>query len=252
MGVLQGKAGVIIGASRGIGAATARAFAANGARTVIASRDMATLENLAEEMRALGGEAIPFKCDVRDPAAIEATVEHAEKAFGRLDIAFNNAAANPIRAKFADHSLEDFEEVLDTNLRSVFVAMRAQIRAMLRAGGGAIVNTSSSAGLIAMPQMAGYNASKHGVVGLTKAAALDHGRDNIRVNAIAPGAVLTDMLKSGSGGTEEGLKRIGQVTPLGRVSQPEEQAASVVWLLSDAASFVTGVTLPVDGGYVVP
>lgn len=250
--MLQGKAGVIIGASRGIGAAAARAFAANGARTVIASRDMAALTALEAEMRAMGAEALAFPCDVTDVAAVEATVAFAEKSFGRLDIAFNNAAANPIRAQFAEHSLEDYDAVMATNLRSVFVAMRAEIRAMLRSGGGAIVNTTSAAGIVAMPNMAAYNASKHGVVGLTKAAALDHGKDRIRVNAIAPGAVLTDMLRAGSGGSEEALGRIAQALPIGRISTPEEQAASAVWLLSDASSYVTGVTLPVDGGYVVP
>lgn len=254
MGLLEGKAAIVIGASRGIGAATARALAASGARVVLASRNIAALEALAEEIADMGGTAVAVRMDVTDPASIEAAVDRAIAAFGRLDIAFNNAAANPVRSAFVDLSIEDFETVMTANLRSVFVSMRAEIRAMLKNGpdGGSIVNTSSSAGLIGMPQMAAYVASKHGVIGLTKAASLEYARANIRVNAIAPGAVWTQMLQDGTGGTEAGQERIRQVTPMGRIASPEEIAGSVVWLSSDTASFVTGVTLPVDGGYVVP
>lgn len=252
--LLEGKYAIVIGASRGIGAATAIQLAHHGAKVVIASRDMAKLEALAAEIGEQGGTALSCRTDVTEPASIDAAVNFAVERFGRLDIGFNNAAANPVRTPFADLALADFEAVMATNLRSVFVAMQAQIRAMLRNGGegGAIINTSSAAGLIGMSGMASYVASKHGVVGLTKAAALEYGTANIRVNAIAPGAVWTKMLQEGSGGSELGQQKIREMTPMGRIGAPEEIAGAVVYLASQMASFVTGVTMPVDGGYVVP
>lgn len=250
--MLAGKSAIVIGASRGIGAASARALAAQGARVVVASRDIAGLEALADDIRAAGGTALPFQVDVRDPAAIEASVAFAVTSFGGLDIAFNNAAVNPVRSPFAEHPLADFDDVVAANLRAVFVAMRAEIRAMLDNGGGSIINTSSSAGLVGLPGMAAYVASKHGVVGLTKAAALEYGRQKIRVNTIAPGGVMTDMLKSGSGATPEGQDLIRQVTPMGRIGEPDEVAGCVLWLASGLSSYVTGAVVPVDGGYVIP
>lgn len=250
--MLAGKACLIIGASRGIGAATANEFADQGARLVIASRDLAAMEALARPHRELGREIECVALDVDDAAAVQACVDVTVARFGGLDVAFNNAAVNPHRGRMGDVGLEDFDRVIATNLRAVFVAMRAEINAMLASGGGSIINTASSGGLVGFSQMAAYVASKHGVVGLTKTAALDYGRMGIRVNAVAPGAVWTEMLQAGSGSTPEGKALIESVTPMGRIGAPLEIGKAVAWLASDHASFVTGITMPVDGGYIIP
>jgi A-factor type gamma-butyrolactone 1'-reductase (1S-forming) len=250
--LLAGKAALIIGASRGIGAATAAAFAANGARVVLAARGVEAMEALARTLRDSGADIRVVRTDVTDAASIRDAVGFTVECFGRLDIAFNNAAINSTRAKFADLSEDDFDAAIATNLRSVFVAMKHEIQAMLASGGGSIVNTSSAAGLVAFPAMAGYVASKHGVVGLTRTAALDYAAQRLRVNAIAPGAVLTEMLLAGTGATVEGRARIEAVTPMKRIAAPAEVAEAVVWLASERASYVTGAVVPVDGGYVLP
>jgi A-factor type gamma-butyrolactone 1'-reductase (1S-forming) len=250
-GRLAGKAALIIGASRGIGAAAAAAFAAGGARVALAARSLDRLEEIAQRLRAQGADARVVAADVRDAESIRQAVEFAEASFGRLDIAFNNAGINAPRANLADLADEDFDRVLETNLKGVFVAMKLEIKAMLRAGGGSIVNTASAASLKAMPMIAGYAASKHAIVGLTKSAALEYACKGIRVNAVAPGAVLTDMLRAGSGGSAQALERIAGITPMQRIGSPEEIAEAVVWLASDQASYVTGMTLAVDGGYTL-
>lgn len=250
--LLTDKACLVIGASRGIGAAGAAAFVRHGAKVVIASRDMTRLTALAQQLGGDSGRVTPFQLDVDDPAAIEAAVDFTVQRYGRLDVAFNNAAQNEPRVKLGELSLAEFDAMIATNLRAVFVAMRAEINAMLKSGGGSIINTSSSAAFVGFPHMAGYVASKHGVMGLTKTAALDYAKQNIRVNAVAPGATLTEMLLAGSGATPEGRARVAAFTPMNRIADPSEIAAAVAWLASDQASFVTGVTLPVDGGYILP
>ncbi len=245
---LQDKTAIVIGASRGIGAATARLFAANGARVALVARDVAAMEALAAPLRATGAEVLVHRADAEEEGAITAAVEAATRHFGRLDIAFNNLGINPYYHKLAALSDAAFDRVINVNLRAVFQAMRAEITAMLAAGGGAIVNTCSAGGLVGFASMAAYVASKHGVAGLTRAAALDYAQQNIRVNAVAPGAVMTAMLSSAS--TPEGRARIEAATPTGRIAAPAEIAEAVLWLVSDAASYVTGTVMPVDGGYV--
>ncbi|MBB34969.1 MAG: hypothetical protein CME88_02170 [Hirschia sp.] len=243
---------LIIGASRGIGAAAVRALSKAGARLVIASRDRETLDRLRQSCENPSQIDI-VSADLADPASIEAAVEFAVNQMGGLDIAFNNGGVNPpVRSVLADLDLEDFDKVIGINLRGYFVAIKAQINAMKSDGGGAIVNTSSAGGTVGFPMMAAYVASKHGVNGLTRAAALDHARDNIRINAIAPGAVMTDMLGAGSAAAPEALARIEAAIPAGRVGTAEEIADCVLWLASDAAAYVNGAIIPVDGGYTVP
>ena len=207
---------------------------------------------MAAGLRAAGGEVEVIRADVTDGSTIARAVEHCVEVFGRLDIAVNNAAANNVRVPL--HEIDDdmFDHVIATNLRGVFVAMKHEIRAMLATGGGSIINTASAASLVAFPMMSAYVASKHAVAGITKSAALEYASRRIRVNAVAPGAVLTDMLLAGSASTPEGKARVEHATPMNRIAAPEEIAAAIVWLASDDSSFVTGVTLPVDGGYVLP
>jgi A-factor type gamma-butyrolactone 1'-reductase (1S-forming) len=249
---LEGRAALILGASRGIGAATAAALSAQGARVVLAARSVEPMEQTAARLRARGGEVRVIRVDVTEGAAIAAAVELCTREFGRLDIAVNNAAANNVRVALHDISDDMFDAVLATNLRGVFLAMKYEIRAMLAAGGGSIINTASAASLVAFPNMGAYVASKHAVAGITKAAALEYAAQHIRVNAVAPGAVLTEMLLAGSASTPEGRARVEALTPMRRIADPEEVAAAIAWLASDDASYVTGALLPVDGGYTLP
>jgi NAD(P)-dependent dehydrogenase (short-subunit alcohol dehydrogenase family) len=248
---LRGKASIIIGASRGIGAATAAAFAANGARVMLVARGVEAMDRIAQDLRERGGDVQFVRADAQDPGSIRRAIEFTVESFGRLDVAVNNAAINSDRSAFVDLADESFERIININLKAVFVAMKHEIKSMLAAGGGSIVNVSSAAGLVAMPMMSGYVASKHGVVGLTKAAALEYAKSNIRVNSVAPGAVMTEMARNGSLATEAGRLRVQAATPMGRIGSPEELAQAIVWLCSDSASFITGVTVPVDGGYTL-
>jgi NAD(P)-dependent dehydrogenase (short-subunit alcohol dehydrogenase family) len=249
---LEGQAALIIGASRGIGAATALAFGAEGARVVLAARDRPRIEELTAQLRAAGAEAVAIRTDVTEPGAIEAAIELCVRQYGRLDIAVNNAAVSNVHTEFHLQTDAMFDHALNTNLRSVFIAMKHQIRAMLVTGGGSIINTASIGGLIAFPKMSAYLASKHGVLGLTKSAALEYAERGIRVNAVAPGAVLTEMLLAGTASTEAGKQRMMAAIPMRRIGAPEEIAAAIVWLASREASYVTGIALPVDGGYILP
>ncbi len=241
--LLNGKAAIITGASRGIGAAGARVFAASGARVVLAARDEKAIGNVAKEILSTGGQAIAVPTDVGDPVSVERLVQRTLDCYGRLDVAFNNAGDGHMPAPLADIKVEDFERAVHVNLTGVFLSMKYEIPAMLKGGGGAIVNMSSNAGLNGVKGIAGYVASKHGIIGLTKTAALDYAQQNIRVNAIAPGPILTDRLKQ--------LKNRDQVmmaVPLRRIGEPEEMAYTAAWLCSDQASFITGAVIPIDGG----
>lgn len=243
---LSGRVALVVGASRGIGAETARAFAKAGAGVVLAARDERALSVLAEEIEAAGGRSLAIPADVTDPTSVERLVEQAMAAFGRLDAALNNAAGGGhLPTPLAEVSVDDYDSALRVNLRGVFLAMKFEIPAMLESSGGAIVNMTSTAGLEAVGGLAGYVSSKHGVVGLTKAAALDYAARGVRVNAIAPGPILTDRLAEAG---EEMQRRAGVAMPMRRVGQVQEVADAVVWLCSDQASFITGATLPVDGG----
>jgi NAD(P)-dependent dehydrogenase (short-subunit alcohol dehydrogenase family) len=243
---LDGKVALVAGASRGIGAATASAFARAGAAVVLAARDKDALETVAEGIRAGGGQALAVPTDVGDPASVEQLVRQAEATFGRLDAAFNNATDGPMPAPLADLDVDGFDRAIRTNIRGTFLGMKYQIPALLRAGGGTIVNMSSGAGgLQGVANLAAYAAAKAGIVAMTKVAALDYADQGIRVNVVAPGPILTWHLEQAG---EEAQRLAGQSTPMRRVGTSEEVAAAVLWLCSDQSSFITGVTLPIDGG----
>lgn len=244
--ILEGRVAIITGASRGIGAATSRAFAAAGAAVALAARDEAALASLADQLLAGGGRAIAVPTDVADPASVERLVDRTVGAFGRLDLAFNNAAGGGQRpTPLADLPVDAYDSAIAITLRGVFLSMRYEIPAMLEAGGGVIVNMSSTAGLEGVGGLAGYVSAKHGVIGLTKTAALDYADRNLRVNALAPGPILTDNLERAG---EDAQRLAALAMPMRRIGRPEEVAAAVVWLCSDQAAFITGATLPIDGG----
>ncbi len=245
-GPLAGQVALIVGASRGIGAASAQALAEAGAAVALAARDAQSLEAVARSIRDAGGQALAIPTDASDPEAVARLIAQTLDAYGRLDVAFNNAAGGGRPpTPLAEIPVEDYDSALAINLRGVFLAMKHEIPAMLQSGGGAIVNMASTAGLSGVRGMAAYVASKHGVIGLTKVAALDYAERNIRVNVVAPGPILTDRIKALS---DEARASIAQTVPLRRLGLPGEVAALVVWLCSDQAAFMTGATLTIDGG----
>ena len=246
---LEGKIAIITGASRGIGEAAARLFAREGATVVLVARSEEEMARIVTDIRDVGGEALAVPTDVASATSLEHLVKRTVETYGRLDIAFNNAGIS-LHRPFIEFTEEEFDRILAINLKGVFLAMQYEIRAMLATGGGAIVNTSSVGGLVAGAGLAPYNASKHGVIGLTKAAAIEYGAHNIRVNAIAPGSTLTSMMEHWIA-TEPGIEqRLNSATPLRRMADPAEVAEVALWLCSPAASYVTGVALPVDGGMI--
>lgn len=242
------KVALVTGAASGIGAAIAIELAKAGAKVVIADRDAAGAETFAVTIRQAGGEAAVFQIDVADPAAVEAMVGFAEKTYGALHLAVNNAGIGGPSAATADYPLDGWKQVIDINLNSVFFCMRYEIAAMLRAGGGAIVNMASILGSVGFATSAAYVAAKHGVVGLTKAAALEYATHGIRVTAVGPGFIDTPLLSKHL--DEATLKHIAGLHPIGRLGKSEEVAALTCFLLSDEASFITGSYHLVDGGYV--
>jgi len=241
---LAGKVAIVTGASRGIGAVSARAFARAGASVVLAARDKDAITAIAREIQGAGGQAYPVGTDVSDPASVRNLIGETVDRFGHLDVAFNNAGTTHMPTGLADITLEDFDKCLRVNLGGVFLAMKYEIAAMLDGKGGAIVNMSSSAGLNGVPGMGAYTAGKHGVIGLTRTAAIDYAGSAIRVNAIAPGPILTERIAKLPDTVRE---QISRSVPMGRLGDPEEVAAAAIWLCSDQASFVTGATLPIDG-----
>lgn len=241
---MTGKVALVTGASRGIGAAVARAFCSAGARVAILARDAEALDRLADELG--DGQTLALPTDVSDAGAVADMVERVVSEFGRLDFACNNAAGGGHPpTPLAEIPIEAFDSMQAISLRGVFLSMRAEIPAIVRSGGGAIVNMSSTAGLQGVGGLSSYVAAKHGVEGLTKVAALDYAEVGVRVNALAPGPILTDNLKRAGTAAQQAA---AAAMPLRRVGQPEEVAAAVVWLCSDQSGFITGTTLTIDGG----
>ncbi len=247
---MRGKVAVVTGGASGIGRAAARAFAREGARVVVAD----VLEDAGREtvrlIREAGGEAVFVRTDVSRPADVQAMVEETVRQFGRLDYAFNNAGIEGVMAPTADCPEDNWNRVMAVNLTGVWLCMKHEIPQMLRQGGGAIVNTASVAGLVGFANMPAYCASKGGIIQLTRTAALEYARANIRVNAVCPGVIRTPMVERVIAANPQVEAQLTALEPVGRMGTPEEVAEAVVWLCSDAASFVTGHAMVVDGGFV--
>ncbi|MBC9987962.1 glucose 1-dehydrogenase [Haloferax sp. AS1] len=244
----EGKVVLITGATSGIGKATALAFAEAGAKVVISGRREAKGQAVVDEAEDSGGEATFFEVDVTEEAAIEGLVDDTLETYGRLDIAFNNAGTEH-RAPVAEAKEADYRKVFDTNVWGVLAAMKYETRALLESGGGVIINTSSVGGHVGTPGSSIYVGSKHAVEGLTKSAAQELAGQGIRVNAVSPGAIETDMLNRFVGDAEsEAAEQLADQIPLQHIGQPTDIAQSVLWLASDAASYVTGQSVIVDGG----
>jgi NAD(P)-dependent dehydrogenase (short-subunit alcohol dehydrogenase family) len=245
---MEGKIALVTGGGSGIGRAAALALAGEGAKVVVADLNAEGGEETARTLTSRGAEAIFVCTDVTQSRQVEMMVLRVVDTYGRLDCAFNNAGIAGSQAVTAECSEENWDRVMVTNLKSVWLCMKYEIPQMLRQGGGAIVNTSSTAGLAGLRGWSAYVASKHGVVGLTRSAALEYGKAGIRINAVCPNITRTPMAECFTGGDPRIETYISAQTPLRRMGRPEEVAEAVVWLCSDAASYVTGHTLVVDGG----
>ena len=245
----DGKVALVTGASLGMGRATAQAFAEAGAAVVLADRNEAALRAAADELKAAGHKVLGVACDVADEGQVAATVEQAVATFGRLDAAFNNAGVQSPALEIADVGNDEYERVMAVNLRGVWNCMKHELRCMREQGSGAIVNNSSIGGLIGLPGRAAYHASKHGVIGLTRSAALEYAARGIRINAICPGTIETPMVAEMLAKEPEAMEEILKQQPIGRLGRPEEIASAVLWLCSPGASFVIGHALAVDGGF---
>ncbi len=241
---------VITGASSGIGRATALAFAEAGARVAVSDVQDTAGEQIAREIRERGSEAVFIHADVSQASEASALIEKVLQRFGRLDFAFNNAGIEGEMATTVDCTEQNFDRVIAVNLKGIWLCMRSELEQMLKRGVGAIVNCSSVAGLVGFPQLPAYAASKHGVIGLTRAAALECGKSGVRINAVCPGAIRTPMLDRIMSSTADMNRQLVASEPIGRLGKPEEIGKAVVWLCSDDASFVTGHALAVDGGWV--
>ncbi len=251
-GSLDGKTALVTGGGSGIGRATSLAYAKDGARVVVADVTVEGGEETVHMIKEAGGEAILVHADVSNPADTQAMVAQAVEAFGSLDCAFNHAGigGGSDRLLTADYLEEDWDRVISINLKGVWLCMKAEIPQMLKQGSGAIVNTASIAGLVGLTGTIAYVAAKHGVTGLTKAAAMEYAKSGIRVNAVCPGYIQTPLVQGIFDRIEGYRERVAARHPMDRLGEPEEIAQAVVWLSSDAASFVTGHNMPVDGGYM--
>jgi NAD(P)-dependent dehydrogenase (short-subunit alcohol dehydrogenase family) len=248
---LEGKAALVTGGGSGLGRASAIALARAGATVTVADVDeQGGKETVTLVLEEAGGDADFVRADVTQADEVEAMVDKTVARWGRLDCALNNAGTTGVSAPTADHTLEDWNRAIALNLTGVFLCLKYEIPAMLERG-GAIVNMASGAGLVGFAGLPAYVASKHGVVGLTRAAALEYASQGLRVNAICPGSTRTPMLEGFMGGDEQVERMMTRAVPLGRLGRPEEIADAVVWLCSDAASFVVGHALAVDGGSVI-
>ena len=250
MGILDGKVGLVTGAGSGIGRATALAMVREGAKVVVSDVDDKGGAETVKMIADKGGDGFFVHADVSDPAQVEALVKAAVAKYGALHLGVNNAGIGGESATVADYTVEGWRKVMSINLDGVFYSTKYEIQAMLTAGGGAIVNISSILGLVGFPQASAYTAAKHGVVGLTKVAAIEYGQAGIRVNSINPGFISTPLLTSA--GITEGTDMYAFIAgkhAMNRLGSAEEIAEGIVWLLSDKASFVTGVPFAIDGGY---
>ncbi len=243
----DGKVVLVTGGSSGIGRATSVVFAREGAKVAIADVNRPGTEETARMIEAAGGEATVFEVDVSKADQVRSLIDDIVRIYGQLDCAFNNAGIAGEMGSTVDYAEEDWDRVIDVNLKSVWLCMKYEIPQMEKQGGGSIVNTASINGLTGYPESIAYVASKHGVVGVTKVAALEYATAGIRVNAVCPGYIQTPMNKDAPAEYKESMLSL---TPFGRFGEPEDIAEAVVWLGSDAASFVTGHTMAVDGGYM--
>lgn len=248
----ENKVALVTGAASGLGLATARAFAESGARVALADWNEEAAQTAAKEIAGNGHKAIAIRCDVSDDAQVEAMVKQTVAAFGRIDAAYNNAGVQNVLAETADTTREDYDRVMGINLRGVWSCMKFELQQMRTQGSGAIVNCSSLGGLVGGAERGIYHAAKHGVIGFTKSAALEYAARGIRINAICPGLIWTPMAdRMVADGQGEALKGMEKMIPMGRVGRPEEIATAVLWLASEAASYVTGQSISVDGGFIM-
>jgi NAD(P)-dependent dehydrogenase (short-subunit alcohol dehydrogenase family) len=252
-GSFAGKVAFVTGAGGGIGRAAALAFAREGVNVAVADVSEKDNQETARLVEQQGGRALAVRCDVTKVDDVKLALDKTTQAFGRLDFAFNNAGIEPKEpAPTAEYDLDEWERIIDIDLRGVFLCMKYEIPLILKqGGGGAIVNTSSGAGVIGIKGSPAHTAAKHGVIGLTRAAALDYAAQNIRINVVCPGYIDTPMMDRFTGGTSEGRARVISEEPIGRMGRPEEIANAVVWLCSEAAGFVVGSAMVIDGGQTI-
>jgi NAD(P)-dependent dehydrogenase (short-subunit alcohol dehydrogenase family) len=249
-GELEGKTVLVTGAGSGIGRESALAFAASRAQVMVSDVVVESSEETVAQIKAAGGEATFMRADVSQRADVEALIRQTVETYGRLDCAHNNAGIEGDMASTADCTEANWDRTIAINLKGVWLCMKYEIPQMLEQGGGVIVNTSSVAGLVGFLNLPAYVATKHGVAGLTRTAALEYAQQGIRVNAVCPGVIHTPMIDRIVGGDAEAEAQFTALEPVGRMGSPAEVAQAVVWLCSDAASFVTGIAMPVDGGFV--
>jgi NAD(P)-dependent dehydrogenase (short-subunit alcohol dehydrogenase family) len=245
----EGQVALVTGASSGIGLAAAQGFAQAGASVVLADVNEQALQAAVDELTSAGHVVLAVRCDVSDEEQVAAMVKRAVDHFGRLDMAFNNAGIQVPPSDAADEPLENYERVTAVNLRGVWACMKHELRQMREQGSGAIVNNSSLGGLVGLPTRASYHASKHGVIGLTKSAALEYAPRGVRINAVCPGTIDTPMVSTMLKTQADALQEILKEQPIARLGRADEIAAAVLWLCSPGSSFVLGVALPVDGGF---
>ena len=248
----ENKVALVTGAASGLGLATAKAFAESGASVALADWNEKAVRSATAELAAQGHNTIAIHCDVADDTQVEAMVEQTVATFGRLDAAYNNAGVQNVLAETADYPREDYDRVMAINLRGVWSCMKFELRPMRKQGSGAIVNCSSLGGLVGGPERASYHAAKHGVIGLTKSAALEYAARGIRINAVCPGLIetaMSDQMKAA--GQTEALEAMLKEVPIGRIGRAEEIADVVLWLCSSASSLVVGQAVSADGGYTV-
>jgi NAD(P)-dependent dehydrogenase (short-subunit alcohol dehydrogenase family) len=249
-GTMSGKVALVTGGGSGIGRATALLFAKQGAKVVVADIVVEGGKATVEMIHKAGGEALFLKVDVSKSAEVADMVAETVKKYGRLDYAANNAGIEGDNKPLADYPEDMFDRVIAVNLKSIFLCMKNEIPVMLKQGGGAIVNTASIAGLVGFAGLGPYTASKHGIVGMTKVAALEYIKKGIRINAVCPGVIQTPMIDRLIGGSNEARAAFAAGEPIGRFAQPEEIGEAIVWLCSDAASFVAGFPFAVDGAWI--